>query len=38
LEVELRKFKAQIAGNARSIAKICNDDVVRFSAKMDAYE
>ena len=27
-------FKAQIAGNSCSIAKICNDEALHFSPKM----
>jgi hypothetical protein len=28
----------QIAGNSRSIAKICNDETVHFSPKMHVHE
>ncbi len=34
----MRRFKAQIAGNRCSIAKICNDEAVYFSAKMHVHE
>jgi hypothetical protein len=32
------RFKAQIVGNSRSIAKICNDEAVHFSPKMHVHE
>jgi hypothetical protein len=32
------RFKAQIAGNRCSIAKICNDEAVQFSPKMHVHE
>jgi len=32
------RFKAQIAGNGCSIAKICNDETVHFSPKMLVHE
>jgi len=38
LEGELHRFKAQIAGNSYSIAKICNDEAVQFSSKMHVHE
>ena len=31
-------FKAQIAGNRRSITNICNDEAVHFSPKMNVHE
>jgi len=31
-------FKAQIAGNSCSIAKICNNEAVDFSPKMHVHE
>ncbi len=31
-------FKAQIAGNSYSIAKICNDEAVHFSPKVHVHE
>jgi hypothetical protein len=34
----MHSFKAQIAGNSRSIAKICNDEAVHFSPKMHIHE
>ncbi len=32
------RFKVQIAGNSRSIAKICSDEAVHFSPKMLVHE
>ncbi len=32
------RFKAQIAGNSYSIAKICNDEAVHFRPKMHVHE
>ncbi len=32
------RFKAQIAGNSCSIAKICNDEAVYFSPKTHVHE
>jgi hypothetical protein len=29
LEGKMSSFKAQIAGNSRAIAKVCNDEAVR---------
>ena len=34
----MRRFKAQIAGNICSIARICNDEAVQFSPKMHVHE
>ncbi len=34
----MRRFKAQIAGNSCSIAKICNDEAVYLSPKMHVHE
>ena len=31
-------FKAQMAGNSCSIAKICNDEAAYFSPKMHVHE
>jgi len=38
LEGEVCSFKAQIAGNSCSIAKICNDKAAHFSPKMHVHE
>jgi hypothetical protein len=32
------RFKAQIAGNSCSIAKICNDEAVHFGPEMQVHE
>ncbi len=34
----MRRFKAQIAGNSCSIAKICNDEAVHFSPETHVHE
>jgi hypothetical protein len=38
LASEMRRLKAQIAGNGHSIAKICNDETVHFRPKMQVHE
>jgi hypothetical protein len=38
LEGEIRRFKAQIAGNGYSIAKIRNDEAVQFNPKLLVHE
>ena len=34
----MRRFKAQIASNSYSIAKICNDEAVYFNPRMLVHE
>ena len=38
LASEMCRFKAQIAGNICSIAKICNDEAGHFMPKMQVHE